>query len=93
MFRSRSPDITLIDLRMPGDERRGGDPSDSQLRQQGRFIVLTAYREATRTLPKALAADPAYLLKGMPHGELLQAIRSVHAAAASLPPAVMKSLR
>jgi len=56
------------------------------------FIVLTTY-QGDEDIHKALQAGAqAYLLKGMPHGELLEAIRSVHAGRRYLPQSVLKSL-
>jgi DNA-binding NarL/FixJ family response regulator len=92
LFRKQQPDITLMDLRMP---EMGGVEAIKTIRgfsQRGAFIVLTTY-QGDADIQKALAAGAqAYLLKGMPHGELLRAIRSVHAGRRYLPPEVIKSL-
>ncbi len=86
------PDIVLMDLRMPemgGVEAiraiRAGTPSPA-------FIVLTTY-QGDEDIHRALTAGAhAYLLKGMAHDELLEAIRQVHAGVRYLPPQVLKSL-
>jgi DNA-binding NarL/FixJ family response regulator len=92
LFRQHQPDVTLMDLRMPVC---GGVEAIRAIRsfsEHGGFIVLTTY-QGDEDIHRALVAGAsAYLLKGMPHGELLQAIRSVHAGLRYLPPAVLKSL-
>jgi DNA-binding NarL/FixJ family response regulator len=56
------------------------------------IIVLTTY-QGDEDIHRALTAGAqAYLLKGMAHDELLEAIRSVHAGVRYLPPPVLKSL-
>jgi DNA-binding NarL/FixJ family response regulator len=78
-----------MDLRMP---ECGGVGAIRKFSLRGGFIVLTTY-QGDEDIHKALMAGAkAYLLKGMPHGELLKAIRSVHAGLRYLPAAVTKSL-
>jgi two-component system NarL family response regulator len=92
LYRKHLPDVTLMDLRMP---RMGGVEAIRAIRQEfpeSSFIVLTTY-QGDEDIHKALQAGAqAYLLKGMPHGELLEAIRSVHAGRRYLPQSVLKSL-
>ena len=92
LFRKHRPDVTLMDLRMP---RMGGVEAIRTIRGEfhdSSFIVLTTY-QGDEDIHKALQAGAqAYLLKGMPHGELLEAIRSVHAGRRYLPQLVLKSL-
>ncbi len=92
LFHQHQPDITLMDLRMP---ELGGVEAIRAIRassEHGGFIVLTTYQGDEDIHRALMAGAQAYLLKGMPHGELLNAIRSVHAGLRYLPPAVMKSL-
>jgi two-component system, NarL family, response regulator len=91
-FRKHRPDVTLMDLRMP---KCGGVQAIKAIREfspTGGFIVLTTY-QGDEDIHRALTAGAqAYLLKGMPHGELLRAIRNVYAGKRYLPAAVTKSL-
>ena len=92
LFRKHQPDIILMDLRMPG---MGGVEAIRAIRSlspDAGIIVLTTY-QGDEDIHRALTAGAqAYLLKGMAHDELLEAIRSVHAGVRYLPPPVLKSL-
>ena len=85
-------DIVLMDLRLP---RMSGVEAIRTLRAQHprlSFIVLTTY-EGDEDIHRALEAGAqAYLLKGMSHTELANAIRRVHAGMRYLPRPVSKSL-
>ncbi|MGA2169068.1 MAG: response regulator transcription factor [Terracidiphilus sp.] len=77
-FHKNHPDVTLIDLRIPG--RMGVDVIkriclDSP---RARIIVLTNF-EDDEDLPRALEAGAqTYLLNGMAADELVATIREVH---------------
>lgn len=85
-------DVLLMDLRLPG---MSGVEAIRTLRKQHpklRFIVLTTY-DGDEDIHRALAAGAqAYLLKGMPHNELVNAIRRVQAGLKYLPDPITKSL-
>ena len=92
MFTQHTPDVTLIDLRMP--EMSGVDAIKAiRARHPGAvFIVLTTY-QGDEDIHKAMAAGAqGYLLKGMPHDDLLEAIRRVKGGSQYLPPSVRSSL-
>jgi DNA-binding NarL/FixJ family response regulator len=85
-------DVMLMDLRLPG--MSGVDAIRALRKQQPklRFIVLTTY-DGDEDIHRALAAGAqAYLLKGMSHNDLVNAIRRVHAGLKYLPDSVSKSL-
>jgi DNA-binding NarL/FixJ family response regulator len=87
-FRHHRPDITLMDLRLPGTNGtdtliaiRGEYP-------QARVIILTT-SDSDGEIHRALRAGAsAYILKSMPKNELLGVIRSVHAGKRYVPPDV-----
>jgi two-component system NarL family response regulator len=85
LAREHSPDVMLIDLRMPqlnGLEAIKAIHSDWP---QARIIVLTTY-DGDEDIYRALQAGAyAYLLKGMPRAELLDTIRAVHAGNKRIP--------
>jgi DNA-binding NarL/FixJ family response regulator len=92
LFRKHLPDITLMDLRMP---KMGGVQAIRAIRADyptSGFIVLTTYN-GDEDIYKALSAGAqGYLLKGMRHGELLHAIRTVHAGQRYVPEPVLQRL-
>jgi DNA-binding NarL/FixJ family response regulator len=92
MFLQHQPDVSLIDLRMP--EMSGVDAIKTIHAKfpAAAFIVLTTY-QGDEDIHKAMTAGAqGYLLKGMPHDDLLQAIRRVRAGNQYLPASVRSSL-
>ena len=92
MFRQHLPDVTLLDLRMPG---MGGVEAAITIRGEfpgARMVALTTYG-GDEDIRRALAAGvQAYLTKDVLHDELLKAIRAVYGGQTYLPPAVAASL-
>jgi len=91
-FRKHRPDITLMDLQMPG---MGG--IDAMLAicsefPEARIIVLTTYKGDVQVLRALKAGARAYLLKGLLRKELLETIRAVHAGKKRIPPEVAAEL-
>jgi DNA-binding NarL/FixJ family response regulator len=86
------PDITLMDLRLPGIS---GVETIRRIRSQSpaaRFIVLTTY-EGDEDIYQAMEAGAAgYLVKGMPKEMLINALRRVHAGGRFLPPPMSQAL-
>lgn len=92
LFMQHQPDVTLIDLRMPEQSGLDAIRDIREIHPAACFIVLTTY-QGDEDIHRALAAGAqGYLLKGMPHGELLDAIRRVHSGSRYLPGAVRESL-
>ncbi len=82
------PDVLLLDLRMPG---RGGVDTIRALRDRGarvRVLVLTTFDADQDVLPAIEAGATGYLLKDVGADELVRAVRSAHAGAPILSPAV-----
>ncbi len=92
MYRLHQPDVSLLDLRMPG---MGGVEAAIAIRAEfggARMIALTTYG-GDEDIRRALAAGvQAYLTKDVLHDELIKAIRAVHAGQTYLPAAVAASL-
>ena len=79
LTRKHSPDVVLMDLRMPGMSGVEATEVIRAERPESAVIVLTTY-QGDEDIRKAIAAGAqAYLVKGMSHLKLLAAIRSVRA--------------
>ncbi len=92
LHRLHHPDITLMDLRLPD---LGGVEAIRAIRTfapTARFVVLTTY-EGDEDIHQALQAGAqGYLIKGMPHQSLIEAILKVHRGGRFLPLPVVRAL-
>src|ERR1700691_4359636 len=91
-FRHNRPDITLMDLRLPGT-----NGTDTLIAIRGEFpqarIIILTTSDSDGEIQRALRAGAsAYILKSMPKGELLGVIRTVHAGKRHVPPEVAARL-
>jgi len=87
-FRSQRPDITLMDLRLPGT-----NGTDILVAIRGEFsdarIIMLSSSDSDGEIHRALRSGAAgYVLKSMPQDDLLAVIRSVHAGKRHVPPDV-----
>ncbi|MGB2624352.1 MAG: response regulator transcription factor [Candidatus Acidiferrum sp.] len=92
IFKKHRPDITLMDLRLPGmsglDALRAIRSEDPH----AKCVVLTTY-EGDEDIHQALVAGAlGYIIKGMSHETLVDALRKAHAGTRFLPPPVARSL-
>jgi DNA-binding NarL/FixJ family response regulator len=91
-FRRHRPDITLMDLRLPGT-----NGTDALIAIRGEFpharIIMLTTSDSDVEIQRALRAGAAaYLLKDMPKHEILAAIRSVHGGRRHVPAEVAARL-
>jgi len=92
VFRSKRPDVTLMDLQMPDLNGIDAIVTIRQEHPQARIIVLTTY-EGDVLARRALKAGAAgYILKDMIRTELLQAIRAVYAGRRYIPQKIAAEL-
>lgn len=91
-FRHHRPDITLMDLRLPGTNGMDALIAIRGEYPQARIIMLTT-SDGDGEIQHALRAGAsAYIFKSMPKNELLGVIRSVHAGKRHVPPEVAARL-
>ncbi len=91
-FRLYQPDVTLMDLQMPG---MSGIEAIINIRSEfpnARIIVLTTYLGDVQVTRALKAGARAYILKGRLAGELFETIRAVHAGQKRIPPEVAADL-
>jgi DNA-binding NarL/FixJ family response regulator len=91
-FRQYRPDVTLMDLRLPGT-----DGTDALIAIRGEFkdarIIMLTTSDSDGDIQRALRAGAsAYILKSMPKSEMLDVIRSVYAGRRHVPNAVAARL-
>ncbi|MEK7456325.1 MAG: response regulator transcription factor [Pseudomonadota bacterium] len=91
-FRSLRPDVTLMDIQMPG---MGGVEAIGQIRAHSpdaRILVLTTYAGDAQALRALRAGAAGYLLKSSLRRELVDAIRAVAEGRRALAPAVAQEI-
>lgn len=91
-FRRHRPDVTLMDLRLPGT-----NGTDALIAIRGEFprarVIMLTTSDGDGEIQRAMRAGAsAYLLKSMPKEELLAVMRSVHAGRRYVPPEVAARL-
>jgi len=84
-FRRHRPDVTLMDLRLPGT-----NGTDTLIAIRGEFpdarIIMLSSSDTDGEIQRALRSGASgYVLKSMPLDELLAVIRSVHAGKRHVP--------
>lgn len=92
LFREHRPDITLMDGRMPG---ASGVEALQRIRAEypeARVIMLTTFDLEEMVYAALEAGAAGYLLKSVRRGELVNAIRRVHAGERCFPEELEKKL-
>jgi DNA-binding NarL/FixJ family response regulator len=91
-YREHRPDVTLMDLQMPG---MGGVEAIAAIRLEfpnARIIVLTTHRGDVQALRAFKAGAYGYLLKNMVRKELVETIRTVHAGRRRIPQEIANAI-
>ncbi len=91
-FRNHRPNVTLMDLRLPG-----ANGIDVLIAIRGEFpharVIMLTTSDGDAEIQRAMRSGAsAYILKSMPVDELLAVIRSVHAGRKHIPPEVAARL-
>jgi DNA-binding NarL/FixJ family response regulator len=91
-FRIHQPDITLMDIRLPG---MNGTDALIAIRKEfpTALVIMLTSSDGNAEIDRALRAGAAsYILKSMPKGEMLAAIRAVKSGRRPIPPEVSSRL-
>jgi two-component system, NarL family, response regulator len=92
LFPKHKPDVTLMDLRLPGMSGVDAIRAIRSANPAARFVVLTTY-EGDADIHRALEAGAqGYVIKGMPYQTLVEALQRVHKGGRFLPPPVARAL-
>jgi DNA-binding NarL/FixJ family response regulator len=91
-FRRHRPDVTLMDLRLPGT-----NGTDTLIALRAEFhdarIIMLSTSDSDGEIQRAMRSGAAaYLLKSMPNDQILSVIRSVHAGRRHVPAEVAARL-
>jgi DNA-binding NarL/FixJ family response regulator len=92
LFSKHKPDVTLMDLRLPGMSGVEAIRIIRTAHPGARFVVLTTY-EGDADIHRALEVGAqGYVIKGMPYQTLVEALQRVHKGGRFLPPPVARAL-
>jgi DNA-binding NarL/FixJ family response regulator len=91
-FRTHRPDVTLMDVRMPGPN---GIEVIVEIRKDfpnARFVVLTTAAGDVQVVRAFRAGASGYLLKNLLRTDLIDTIRVVHAGRRRIPPEIAQQI-
>ncbi len=91
-FRALMPDITLMDIQMPGMDGVDAIRAIRGFAPEARILVLTTYPGDAQAVRAIRAGAAGYLLKNCIRKELLDAIRAIHAGRRAMSPDISHSL-
>ena len=92
LYREHHPDVTLMDLRMPGMDGVQATQAIRKEFPEARIIALTSY-DGDQDIYRALEAGVrGYMLKEMVHTDVLKAIRTVYSGKRLMPHEVAQRL-
>ncbi len=92
LFEQHQPDVTLMDLRIPGLNGIEAIAAITRKFPRARIIVLTSFSGDEDIFRALQAGARGYLLKDVKGQELLDTIRAVHAGQRPLPPEIASRL-
>jgi len=91
-FRTHQPDVTLMDIRLPG---MNGTDALIAIRKEfpNALVIMLTSSDGNAEIDRALRSGAAsYILKSMPKGDLLAVIRAVKSGRRYIPPEVASRL-
>ncbi|MFD1952137.1 response regulator [Sphingomonas arantia] len=92
LFGSLRPDVTLMDVQMPGIGGIAAVETICRRSPKARIVILTTYPGDAQAVRAIRAGASGYLLKTCIRRDLLDAIRAVHAGRQAMSPDVAHAL-
>ena len=92
LWKKHRPDVTLMDLRMPGLDGVDAIYAIRACDPNARLVILTTFDGDEDIYRGMRAGAKSYLLKDVRREELFQCIREVHAGGIFVPPAIAAKL-
>ncbi|GAA1327363.1 response regulator [Leucobacter albus] len=92
LARELSPDVVLMDLRMPGLDGVGATAAIVASNLPSRVLVLTTYEEDDHILGAIEAGANGYLLKAAPAAEIIAGVQAVASGQTVLAPSIAAQL-
>ena len=88
-----SPDVVLMDIRMPGMDGVAATRQICERFPQTKVLILTTFDDQEYVSEALQVGAMGYLLKDTPSEELAQAIRSIHRGYAQFGPGIFQKIR
>ncbi|MTV37691.1 response regulator [Duganella radicis] len=92
LYRQHRPDITLMDLQMPGRNGIEATSAILELNPKAHVIILTTYSGDVQVTRGLKAGASGYILKNLARTDLSDYIMAVHAGQRTLPPQIACAL-
>jgi DNA-binding NarL/FixJ family response regulator len=92
LFSRLDPDLTLMDLQLPGMSGASAIQNIRSKNSAAKVIVLTTYKGEDDIFQALRSGASGYLIKGMSHDRLVEAIRRVHSGKTYFPPEISSKL-
>jgi DNA-binding NarL/FixJ family response regulator len=92
MVASETPDVILLDMKMPGATAVETITAIKQLRPRTQVLVFTSYAEDSQVRDALTAGATGYLLKDALSEDLIRAVREVNAGRAWLHPQAQRQM-
>jgi DNA-binding NarL/FixJ family response regulator len=92
LFSQLRPDLTLMDLQLPGMSGASAIQKIRTRNGQAKIIVLTTYKGEEDIFQSLRSGASGYLIKGVSHDRLVEAIRHVYSGKTYVPPEISSKL-
>jgi two-component system NarL family response regulator len=92
LFNRLHPDLTIMDLQLPGISGASAIQNICSTNSKTKVLVFTTYKGEDDIFQALRSGASGYLIKGVSHESLVEAIRIVHGGKTYLPPEISSKL-